>query len=104
MKKKWVKPEMKFVTDPDIVLECLFEVYQKEMPSVLSGKDIRHTIIYPFLKMLERTYENCKPEELHKDLWSIYQEQQVQEKFVKKSLCYLEERQNKNPVNKKAVG
>ena len=54
MKKKWVKPEMKFVTDPDIGLECLFEVYQKEMPSVLSGKDIRHTMIYPFLKMLER--------------------------------------------------
>ena len=26
MKKKWVKPEIKFITDPDIILGCLYEV------------------------------------------------------------------------------
>ena len=26
MKKEWVKPEIKFITDPDIILGCLYEV------------------------------------------------------------------------------
>ena len=36
MKKKWVKPEIKFITDPDIILGCLYEVYGQEQKSVLA--------------------------------------------------------------------
>ena len=52
MKKEWVKPEIKFITDPDIILGCLYEVYGQEQKSVLAGKNIRHTMIFPFLRML----------------------------------------------------
>ena len=48
MKKEWVKPEIKFITDPDIILGCLYEVYGQEQKSVLAGKNIRHTMIFPF--------------------------------------------------------
>ena len=44
MKKEWVKPEIKFITDPDIILGCLYEVYGQEQKSVLAGKNIRHKI------------------------------------------------------------
>ena len=37
MKKEWVKPEIKFITDPDIILGCLYEVYGQERKSVFSG-------------------------------------------------------------------
>ena len=30
MKKEWVKPEIKFITDPDIILGCLYEVRSEE--------------------------------------------------------------------------
>ena len=30
MKKEWVKPEMKVITDTKIILECLYEVYQMD--------------------------------------------------------------------------
>ena len=39
MKKEWVKPEIKFITDPDIILGCLYEVYGQEKKSVLAGKE-----------------------------------------------------------------
>ena len=41
MKKEWVKPEIRFITDPDIILGCLYEVYGQEQKSVLAGKNIR---------------------------------------------------------------
>ena len=56
MKKEWVKPEIKFITDPDIILGCLYEVYGQEQKSVLAGKNIRHTMIFPFLRMLANTH------------------------------------------------
>lgn len=66
MKKKWVKPEMKFVTDPDIILKCIYGVYGQEKHMFLSGKNIRHTIIFPFLKMFGYEIRNYALEELHK--------------------------------------
>ncbi len=49
MKKEWVKPEIRFTTDPGMLLGCLYEVYGQEKKSVLAGKNIRHTMIFPFL-------------------------------------------------------
>ena len=49
MKKEWVKPEIRFTTDPDIILGCLYEVYGQEKKAVMVGKNIRHTMIFPFL-------------------------------------------------------
>ena len=37
MKKEWVKPEIRFTTDPDIILGCLYEVYGQEKKSVLAA-------------------------------------------------------------------
>ena len=52
MKKEWVKPEIRFTTDPDIILGCLYEVYGQEKKAVVAGKNIRHTMIFPFLRMV----------------------------------------------------
>ena len=71
MKKEWVKPEIKFITDPDIILGCLYEVYGQEKKSVLAGKNIRHTMIFPFLRMLANNTEGDVRdlEALHQRLW-----------------------------------
>lgn len=89
MRKKWEKPKEGFTTDPDIVMECLFEVYEKETPAVLSGKNIRHTMIYPFLKMLQHVYKNYTLELLHKKLWVIYWKFRNKEEFIKRGLLFL---------------
>ena len=85
MKKKWVKPEMKFDTDPDIILECIYEVYGQEKHMVLSGKNIRHTMVFPFLKMLSNNLKGNSGdlEGLHKHLWSIYQKKLEKQEFVR---------------------
>ena len=38
-KRKYEKPMIKFVTDMNIILECLYEVYGQEEQHVLEGKD-----------------------------------------------------------------
>ena len=40
-KRKYKKPMIKFVTDMNIILECLYEVYGQEEQHVLEGKDIQ---------------------------------------------------------------
>lgn len=94
MKKEWVKPEIKFITDPDVVLECIYDVYGQEKQAVLSGKNIRHTMIYPFLRMVGHLYEQHQPETVHKNLWSIYQKFPEKEDFVRQGMCYLQEGEN----------
>ena len=84
MKKEWVKPEIKFITDPDIILGCLYEVYGQEKKSVLAGKNIRHTMIFPFLRMLTNNAEGDirDLERLHQRLWNEYEKELEKQVFV----------------------
>ena len=68
-KRTYMKPEMRFVTDFHIILECIYEVYGQEKQHVLDGKDITKTMIFPFLKMLESHCDGITLEEIHKMLW-----------------------------------
>ncbi len=92
MKKEWVKPEIKFITDPDIILGCLYEVYGQEQKSVLAGKNIRHTMIFPFLRMLaNNTQGDVRDlETLHKRLWKIYEKEPEKQVFVQQGQKILE--------------
>ena len=92
MKKEWVKPEMRFITDPDIILGCLYEVYGQEKQAVLSGKNIRHTMVFPFLRMLSNHTEGSVRdlEMLHKRLWAIYQKKPEKQEFVQQGEKILE--------------
>lgn len=87
MKDGWDKRETRFKTDKDIILNCLYEAYGYEMNAVLSGKNIRHTMIFPFLRMLSN--DKLDEQEIHKKLWSIYKENQEKEKFVARGQEYL---------------
>ena len=84
MKKEWVKPEIRFTTDPDIILGCLYEVYGQEKKSVLAGKNIRHTMIFPFLRMLANNAEGDirDLELLHQRLWNEYEKEPKKQVFV----------------------
>ena len=84
MKKEWVKPEIRFATDPDIILGCLYEVYGQEKKSVLAGKNIRHTMIFPFLRMLANNAEGDirDLERLHQRLWNEYEKEPEKQVFV----------------------
>lgn len=84
MKKEWVKPEIRFTTDPDIILGCLYEVYGQEKKSVLAGKNIRHTMIFPFLRMLaNNTQGDIRDlERLHQRLWNEYEKELEKQVFV----------------------
>ena len=85
MKKEWVKPEIRFMTDPDIILGCLYEVYGLEKKSVLAGKNIRHTMIFPFLRMLANNTEGDirDLERLHQRLWNEYEKEPEKQVFVR---------------------
>lgn len=84
MKKEWVKPEIRFTTDSDIILGCLYEVYGQEKKSVLAGKNIRHTMIFPFLRMLTNNAEGDirDLERLHQRLWNEYEKEPEKQVFV----------------------
>ena len=84
MKKEWEKPEIRFTTDPDIILGCLYEVYGQEKKSVLAGKNIRHTMIFPFLRMLANNAEGDirDLELLHQRLWNEYEKEPEKQVFV----------------------
>lgn len=72
MKKEWVKPEMKVITDTKIILECLYEVYQMDGIAIAADHRIEKTMVYPFVKMLENQYSNISAEEIHQKLWEFY--------------------------------
>lgn len=84
MQKKWVRPEIRFITDPDIILGCLYEVYGQEQNSVLAGKNIRHTMIFPFLRMLlNNTKGDIRElETVHQRLWKVYEKNPGKNGFV----------------------
>lgn len=81
-KRKYEKPMIKFVTDMNIILECLYEVYGQEEQHVLEGKDIQKTMIFPFLKMLENQCNGITVSEIHKKLWEIYTAERSKEPFI----------------------
>ena len=58
MKKEWVKPEMKVITDTKIILECLYEVYKMDGSAIAANQRIEKTMVYPFVKMLENQYSS----------------------------------------------
>lgn len=82
LQKKYEKPMIKFATDMNIILECLYEVYGQEEHHVLEGKDIRKTMIFPFLKMLESQCNGITVREIHKKLWKIYISERSKEPFI----------------------
>lgn len=93
MQRTCVKTDTRFITDVDIVLECLYEVYQQEGNPNLSKKDIRKTMLYPFLKMLEQMPEyeekiNCRT--LHQNLWSIFIDSMNKKEFIEQAQIFLE--------------
>ena len=81
-KRKYVKPQIKFVTDFNIVLECLHEVYGLEKNHIQEGRDIRKTMVHPFVKMLENHCEKITLEEVHEKLWKVYLQISEKELFL----------------------
>lgn len=92
MKKKWEKPEIRFVTDPDIILACLYEVYGQETNAVLAGKNIRHTMIFPFLRMLlNNTKGDIRDlETVHQRLWKVYLKNPEKKVFIQQGQKILD--------------
>lgn len=83
-----------FRTDAFIVMECLYEVYQREGNPVLEGKRLQKTMVFPFLKMLEGDYNSLQLNKLHQHLWEIFRQASGNSEFVQRSLAYIEAKQN----------
>lgn len=90
MKKEWVKPEMKVITDTKIILECLYEVYQMDEAAITADQRIEKTMVYPFVKMLENQYSNICAEEIHRKLWEFYKNGYTKDQFVQAAYGLLE--------------
>ena len=91
MKKEWVKPEMKVITDTKIILECLYEIYQMDEAAIAADQRIEKTMVYPFVKMLENQYSNISAEEIHQNLWEFYKNGYTKDHFVQAAYGLLEE-------------
>ena len=97
-KRKYEKPAVRFVTELDNILECLYEVYVSDGVLLLIGEQLSNTIIYPFLCMIEKKCKILDLESLHRMLWKIYMVSSAKEAFVSAAKIelqpYLEERGN----------
>lgn len=85
VRKKYEKPVIRFVTDVEVVFECLHEVYGLEGERIRSGKNIHNTMIFPFLKMLESHCKEVLATDLHEVLWQTYEENPEKEDFLEKA-------------------
>ena len=80
---------MRFEADYDVVLECLHEVYGLEVGHLRMGRDFRRTMVFPFIKMLEKYCCGIPMENLHKVLWEIYRESVGEKDFCEKAEIIL---------------
>ena len=80
---------MRFEADYEIVLECIYEVYGLEAHHLYQGRDFRKTMVWPFMKMLERHCGGVQMESLHKVLWEVYQESTGEKDFLEKAEIIL---------------
>lgn len=103
MRRKYTKPAIRFVTDVEVVLECLHEVYGLEKDRGCSAKNIHNTMIFPFLKMLESHCKGVMAIDLHEVLWQAYGENPEKADFLEKAGTliqpYLEEEAKKDLVS-----
>lgn len=90
-KERYIKPVKAKVTDIGIMLECLHEVYESEGSLLLSGKALRSTMAYPFVKMIETQCHGLSAKELHQLLWNIYLVKKEKSLFVKAAKNQLEQ-------------
>lgn len=70
------------VTDLEIMLECLYEVYGSEEYLLQAGKSFRSTMAYPFVKMIESQCHGLPAKDLHRILWNIYLKKQEKSAFI----------------------
>lgn len=82
-KGNYIKPIAPRVADLGIMLECLHEVYESEESLLQSGKSLRSTMAYPFIKMIETQCQGLTAKEIHRLLWNIYLEGKESPVFVK---------------------
>lgn len=90
-KEIYIKPVKAKVTDIGIMLECLHEVYESEGSLLLSGKALRSTMAYPFIRMIESQCQGLSAREVHQLLWNIYLEGKEKSLFIKVSKEQYEE-------------
>ena len=89
MESKMEQAIRRFEADYDVVLECIHEVYGLENAHLRLGKDFRKTMIFPFMKMLERHCCGINAELLHKVLWEVYQDSNGEQDFLEKAEMIL---------------
>ena len=90
MKKEWVKPEMKVITDTKIILECLYEVYKMDESAIAANQRIEKTMVYPFVKMLENQHSNIRAEEIHQKMLEFYMKGFIKEHFLQEAYSFLQ--------------
>lgn len=104
VQKSYKKPAIRFVTDVEVVLECLHEVYGQEEERIRSGKNIHNTMAFPFLKMLESHCKEILAAGLHEVLWQVYEANPEKADFLEKAGTLIqpylkEERECKSTLN-----
>lgn len=89
-KRRYEKPIVKSVTEIEIILECLHEIYDTEGEELSKDNNIHKTMAFPFIKMIEDQCERIGAKEIHKMAWQIYNENADTVFFVKKVKEFLE--------------
>jgi hypothetical protein len=89
-KRKYEKPVFRFMTELENILECLYEVYGSDGVLLLVGERLSNTIIYPFLRMIEKKCKILDAESLHTMLWKIYMVSSAKEAFVSAAKIVLQ--------------
>ena len=81
-----------YIYEEMCIRDSLYDVYGQEQKSVLAGKNIRHTMIFPFLRMLaNNTQGDVRDlEALHQRLWKIYEKEPEKQVFVQQGEKILE--------------
>ena len=81
-KMKYEKPAFRLVTELGSILECLYEVYGTDGTMLIAGNKLSDTVIYPFIRMIQKKCSVVDAEILHLMLWKIYMVSARKEAFV----------------------
>lgn len=81
-KRRYEKPKIHYFTDFDIVLECVYELYEEEKQVILKESNIQKTMIFIFLKMLEKECKEISAEQIHEKIWNSNSLVNGKEKFI----------------------
>lgn len=82
VKKEYINPEIKVVSDISDILGYLYDGYCQERIELYEGRKIKDLWIYHLVVLVKKRCNNIDEKGIHLKLWDIFQYSKGKEQFV----------------------